>query len=228
VLGAFAVDALDPMQAREVRAHLRDCATHAAEASELRAVTAGLADTVEPLTPPASLRSRVIAAVAVADQRGTPGTGAARRVRWRGQAWTWAAAAAAVAIVGLVAWNVVLLTRSSGESLEGLARRAQIVSTLQPQGAPGGGVVLYFPDDRKAIVLGNGIRELDAAVSTYQLWEIAGDTPRSIGVMQADPDGRAVAVVPFEGGAGHTLAITVEPPGGSVQPTTAPVFVTKI
>lgn len=46
--------------------------------------------------------------------------------------------------------------------------------------------------------------------------------------MQADPDGHTVAVVPFEGGAGQTLAITIEPRGGSRQPTTAPIYTAKI
>jgi len=230
LIGAYALDALDADDTRAVREHLVGCASHAASAAELRTVAQGLAATVEPVTPPARLRSRIIAAVDAADGRKTPvdiATGRAQSTRRNPWAWAGAAAAAAI-IVGLVAWNVVLIRRSNGGDLQRLASRAQIVSTLQSQHAAGSGVVLYFSDDKKALVVGDGMAALDPAVHTYQLWEINGGAPKSIGLMQADASGHAVAVVPFVGGSGRMLAITIEPAGGSSQPTTAPIFTTKI
>ena len=55
----------------------------------------------------------------------------------------------------------------------------------------------------------------------YQLWAIHGGTPTSAGVVKDVSTGAAMAM-PSEG---TTVAITIEPEGGSEQPTTAP-FVT--
>ena len=229
LVGAYAAYALDGAEAREVGEHLLRCAAHAAEARELRAVTVRLAAAAEPMTPPATLRSRILAAVDATILPVAPVKIAVERRRAPTPAWTWVlGAAAAAAIVGLATWNVALLNRGSGNDVQRLASRAQIIASLQAQDAAGGGVVLYFPQEKKALVIGDGLRPLDPEASTYQLWEIDGGAPRSIGLMQADADGHAAVVVPFEGDAGQPLAITIEPRGGSRQPTTAPIFTAKI
>ncbi|GGM10480.1 anti-sigma factor domain-containing protein [Deinococcus aerophilus] len=56
----------------------------------------------------------------------------------------------------------------------------------------------------------------------YQLWQIQGTTPVSLGVM--DGQGTLVAQAPT----GITLAVSVEPPGGSDQPTTTPILVQQL
>jgi anti-sigma-K factor RskA len=233
VIGAYAIDALPDAEAREVRAHLRGCLRHAAKAQELRLTAARLAATAEPLPPPAALRSRILAAVADSPQAAATAPVSIDTARdqtgraYPSRAWAVAAVAAA-AFAGLFAWNVVLLNRGGEDSVERLASRARIVATLDAQGVQGGGVVLYFPGEKKALVVGDGMQRLDPKASTYQLWEIDGDQPKSIGLMEADVEGHGVAVVPFEGGQAHTLAITIEPPGGSIQPTSNPIFVAKV
>ena len=233
VIGAYAIDALPDAEARDVRVHLRDCARHAAEAQELRRTATRLAATAEPLPPPAALRTRILAAVADAPQAAASApvhidTGRERRAARNYTLWAWTGAAVAAAFAGLLVWNVALLNRGGGDSVEHLASRARIVATLDAQGVQGGGVVLYFPGEKKALVVGDGMQRLDPKASTYQLWEIDGGQPKSIGLMEADGEGHAVAVVPFEGGQAHTLAITIEPPGGSIQPTSNPIFVAKV
>lgn len=230
LIGAYAMDALDEADTQAVREHLLECAVHAAEARDLRSTAARLAATAEPMAPPPDLRSRILRAVEAAEPAAAPVdiTVARERRRPYPSWYLGAAAAAALIMVGLVAWNIVLLNRGGGNDVQQLASRAQIVTSLQAQNVEGGGVVLYFPDEKKALVVGDGMTPLDPARSTYQLWEIDGGQPRSIGLMQADRTGHAVTVVPFEGGQGQTLAITVEPPGGSEQPTTQPIFTTNI
>ena len=67
-----------------------------------------------------------------------------------------------------------------------------------------------------------------AGSQTYQLWLIGVDEqPRSAGIFVPRPDGsvdRAFTVGADAGGV-TTLAITVEPAGGSVGPTSEPQFV---
>ena len=62
---------------------------------------------------------------------------------------------------------------------------------------------------------------------TYQIWVIKGDTPEPSGLF--DPRGDSVAAVvenPVEGT--DTVAVTVEPEGGSKKPTTDPMLVGKV
>ncbi|QFP77837.1 anti-sigma factor domain-containing protein [Deinococcus sp. AJ005] len=56
----------------------------------------------------------------------------------------------------------------------------------------------------------------------YQLWKIEGKTPVSLGVI--DGQGKLVQDAPN----GLTLAVSVEPPGGSEQPTTTPILVQQL
>ncbi len=233
LIGAYAIDALDEEESRGVRAHLIECERHAAEARNLRRTASLLGDTTLPITPPPALRSRILAAVGAAAPAAAPepiDDAAPRPLRGRRALstyprWPWAAAAAA-AIVGLTAWNVSLLNRED-DGLQRLASRTQIVATLGSTGGQGGGVVLFFPDEKKALVVGDGLQALDPSKNTYQLWEIDGGSPKSIGLMQADAGGNAVAVVPFDVARAHTLAITIEPRDGSPQPTSDPVFIAK-
>lgn len=57
---------------------------------------------------------------------------------------------------------------------------------------------------------------------TYQLWQIQAGTPVSLGTF--GQDGVLTQALP----AGATLAVSVEPPGGSSQPTTKPLFAQQI
>lgn len=56
----------------------------------------------------------------------------------------------------------------------------------------------------------------------YQLWQIRGETPVSLGVL--DGQGKLIQDAPD----GLTLAVSVEPPGGSEQPTTTPILVQQL
>jgi anti-sigma-K factor RskA len=64
---------------------------------------------------------------------------------------------------------------------------------------------------------------------TYQLWVIVSGTPRSLGVFDVDPEGRALHVESEPLGLADdefSLAISVEPAGGVPQPT-GPIVLTS-
>lgn len=72
---------------------------------------------------------------------------------------------------------------------------------------------------------GTAFLYLSAAPPTdrvYQLWQIKGETPVSLGVI--DGQGQLIQDAPD----GMTLAVSVEPSGGSAQPTTTPILVQKL
>jgi anti-sigma-K factor RskA len=63
---------------------------------------------------------------------------------------------------------------------------------------------------------------------SYQMWAIEGGAPVSIAVMDEGTSGEVVSVVPVNASSADALAITVEPAGGSDEPTTDPVFTAEI
>jgi len=164
VAGLYALGALDADEAAAVREHLASCALDHPELDEGGMVASALLETVEPVEPPAALKSRLLAA-AEADLRegrhpSTAGRAAAapaptpapapspaparvvsldderakRRFRWA----SIAAAAAIVLAVGLGAWNVSL--RNQLQSAE--AYRAGVEAALQLAAAPGSSTAL--------------------------------------------------------------------------------------
>jgi anti-sigma-K factor RskA len=246
LLGAYALDALPPDEAQAVREHLAGCARHASEAAELRAVAARLPAAAEPRNPPPELRERVLAAIAGESQQSAvaaapaaeaprPSESARSRTSWApasGRRFTygWGALAAVVvaAFVGLLVWNFVLLNRLDGESdLERLAQSATSVTALQTADGETAGSVIYFDDEKTAVVVGAGMEQLGDD-RTYQLWAIDGGAPQSIGLMEPGEDGSATVTVPFDAGASTVLAITIEPAGGSPAPTTDPVMIAEV
>jgi anti-sigma-K factor RskA len=112
MLDEYALGQLSQDERRDVERHVRECDLCAADLRDLAVVMEGIAHSVEPVTPPAALRQRVIASLAlqpqepprrgseasaVATQFGRPVLGAVVR---RGVHPGWLAAAALV-ILGL-------------------------------------------------------------------------------------------------------------------------------
>jgi anti-sigma factor RsiW len=116
-VASYAIDALDPPDARAFEAHLASCARCQAELAELRRVVAGIGLTAEPVTPPAVLKSRTLAkATGQAPARTLPFPPArASTSTLPSVPWLVAAAAVVVAMVsGMYAWSL----RSRVSSLE--------------------------------------------------------------------------------------------------------------
>ncbi|HZQ38623.1 MAG TPA: anti-sigma factor [Dehalococcoidia bacterium] len=144
----------------------------------------------------------------------------------------WAAAAAVLIAIGMGAWNVSLQQRLSDRNAAS-ARQARALTALAsavhvvPLSGSGGLQAAFAaaPDGSGSLVLTGAHPAPPGKV--YQAWFIrAGQNPVSAGVFNAD----GVAVVPLQGSAAgaQTVAVTVEPPGGSPQPTSQPIEVGTI
>ncbi len=140
------------------------------------------------------------------------------RSRRRIGPWIAAAAAAVVVVVGAV---VVL----SGDGDDpGVADEIAAVIDADDAVARSlsgdiGAIEVVFSAERDALVLtGDGIEPLPEG-STYQAWLVADGAPASVGTFAPDAEGtialRADGVDPT----GAVVAVTVEPAGGSEQPT---------
>jgi anti-sigma-K factor RskA len=86
----------------------------------------------------------------------------------------------------------------------------------------GGSATLYWSNKlgRSAVVL-NGVSSLPSN-KTYQLWYINGSKIASAGTVNASSNG-VTQVLQGDLKAGDVVGITVEPTGGSNQPTTKPI-----
>lgn len=103
--------------------------------------------------------------------------------------------------------------------VDDLSRYAQLPGAQQQSiqaGTQTLGALVKLPDQRVYVYL-NG--KLDGG-RTYQLWKIEGKTPVSLGVFRQG--------VLTDAAPGTTIAVSIEPAGGSPQPTTTPLFVQKI
>lgn len=230
LLPAYALDAVDDVERRAVERLLADDPDARRELDEYRDVVAAFA--VEGAPPPA-LRDAVLARVA-ASADAVPSAGestggvvvdlaAARRARRR----RWTGLAAAVAAVVAVAVPTTVAVRATQEQSRLEARADAIERMLADPDATilhgdvaGGGKasVLAAGDDMyfRASDLPDAGDDRD-----YQLWVVEPDgAVVSAGVLDVQ-DGSTSRLVQGEQGVG--MAVTVEPAGGSEQPTTDPV-----
>lgn len=219
--GAYAVDALDPEERAMFEAHLGTCAACQAEVASLREATVALGSDVE-ADPPAALRDRVLAEIATVRPLPPVTDLSARRDRRR-----WArplvAAAAAVALVGggAVVWQQTQDSTSQGRNQADRviqARDARHVSV----DLPGGGSATVYTSraiGRAALVT----RDMAAPASgrVYQLWLQKDGRMVPAGTMHGA--GNQAVLLDGDLAGATAVGITVEPAGGSRQPTSDPI-----
>ena len=144
----FVLNALEPDEEEAVREHLRACPLPHEEFAELGSVVPALAETLEPVEPPAALKGRILAAAAddLAERTVVPATAGAPAAappaaepiqidsRRRPSPVSWfLVAAAGIAIVALVAVNLLTLGRlNSSEQFE-----RDVAAVLEAGSQPG-------------------------------------------------------------------------------------------
>ena len=243
---AYAVDAVDETERARFEAHLDRCADCTAVVQELREAAVGLSAGLE-VDPPVALRRRVLGTVAaetgatearatVADVVPLRSTrGSARRDADRSAhdttgrsagpvRWLVAAAAAVVLVTGT--WGVTrVLVADPAERVVAASDAREYSASTQV-----GLVEVVSSADRDAAVL-----RLPSDVdpppegSVYQAWFVGSDgSARSAGVLTTEvlQDGEVLLEGTPQGAA--AVGLSVEPAGGSDQPTTEPFVVVPL
>ena len=114
-------------------------------------------------------------------------------------------------VAALFLWNMSLQSDSSSDLT---------VTTLA--GTEGvSGRVVFVEDENVAVMSVEGLAPLPPE-STYQVWAIEGDTPISIGFVSPTAEGRGVSAMDVDLSDAQQVAVTIEPAGGSLLPTTSP------
>lgn len=239
--GLYAVDALEGEELATFEAHLATCAECQAEVAQFTEVTAEMADG-SATAPPASARAAVLARIADTPQDPPVPAGAdvtalddrrsardaaverstaERRPRRVGR-WVVGIAAALVLVAGAVGAGVVfdrLSTRADdAEAITALVARDD-AQTIRLQGEDHPSVnVVYSPSQGRAAVVADGLDRLPDD-KTYELWAIRDGVPAKAGLFNADADGTVRTTLDGNLSDASALAVTVEPAGGSDQPT---------
>ncbi|WND33248.1 anti-sigma factor [Streptomyces sp. BB1-1-1] len=233
--GAYALHALPDDERAAFERHLPDCGSCEQESLEFAAAAArlGLAATV---SPGPVLKDRVLHRITTVRQV-PPGGGTverARRVVPRGRGLArWALAACVAAAAGLGGTAVWQYERAqdAGERATQAQQRAEELAgvlaapdaasrTVRLADGASGTLVVSDRQDR-AVFLASGMAEPPAG-KVYQLWFDDHGTMRSAGLMDR---GRGSQAVLMEGAVDDAagVGITVEPAGGSQQPTSTPI-----
>ena len=231
--GAHVLDALDdPAEQHRFARHLRRCQACAAEVRSLRevATSLALAATTE---PPPAMRERVMAAVRRTRQ--LPPELAHHASPRRPRMIPVLAAIGAFAVV--VACVLGLRLYSTQRQLTATQARAQAINAvlsapdariLSARTSSGGvATVVVSAARRDLIVAVAGLRPLPDG-EVYQLWLIGPPRTRSAGLLPAAVNGRAGPVLAAGLAPGDKLGMTIEPAGGTSQPTTSPLMVVAL
>lgn len=227
LLGAYALDAVEPDEVAAIEDHLRGCPRCRAEVAEHRETAAFLAHAGA--DAPAELWTRIAASIdAPADVVPIAprlGFGARRAaVRWQ-RAAVGIAAAAAVLVIAVLGVQV----RNQDDRIDELAAELAVTdrglsaamadpdaTVVELVGAAGTEVPVVIAGGRAWLQAG-ALPALDAD-RTYQLWGASGDELVSVAVLGADP-----GVVSFDVRGYSLLAITEERAPGVVTSANQPV-----
>jgi anti-sigma-K factor RskA len=228
--GAYALDALEAGGERDRFArHLTRCQSCAAEVKGFREVGTALAFAAA-AEPPADLRTRVLAAAARTRQLPPEVSTHARPRRTR--AWVpWLSGVVATAsIVVAVLFGFAQAhtrdelnqVRAANQAISLLlsAPRAKLLTHVVTHG--GVATVVLAADRHELAVVTTGLPALPPG-KVYQLWLI-GKAITSAGLLPPARAGQTPAVLATGVVKGDTLGLTVEPAGGSAQPTTTPIL----
>lgn len=222
-VASYVLGALPAEEVAFVRSHILSCDECIAEADRLSEVTDSLALAVGSAPLPAGFADRVL------EQAVGATSSVKETVREPVRRRRWSFVPAVTALAALLAFAVmsttIIQTRNDAERKEqALTALLHSSDGLTLEGT-GGAVGRLVPSAGESYLVLTGLDEAPEN-HTYQLWLLQGDAdPVSARIFDVS-EGVAVVrmsarIEGFEG-----AAITVEPEGGSVAPTTDPIMIT--
>lgn len=242
LLPFYALDALTDEEREQVEAYLATHPEARAQLEEMRQAVSVLPQGVPAVKPEPRTKAALLARVA-ADERAHPSVKSQPSQRSNRFQFLFRPLGFAVAVLALI-WILILNLQVVGLNQQvtalhdALAAQSnslkQIIQNL-PQGTPSDtitvslkgtdmepqaqGQLIANPTSQSAVLVVTGLPPLEAG-KTYQVWLIGG-APVSAGLLTVDANGQGVLIITSQESIGSfkSLGISVEPEGGSPQPT---------
>jgi len=231
-LAAYALNALDEEETAALKAHLQTCDTCCAELADYQRVSAGLLSALPPQAPRPTLKRALASRLPSAKQAVHP--------RWQfGLSFGQIAATTVLSL--LLGMNVLSFLHVSELQTQqaALARQLEMgQKALAMIASPGAytlpvgdgdvaGSLIVNRERNSGILILSDLRELKKG-KTYQIWLIEPDNGRvSAGLFDASRESgfTIVSLDSSDSFQGYTgIGVTIEPAGGSDQPTGPKVF----
>jgi len=244
---AHALGALDAGERAAFESHLAGCAVCRTEVDAYAEVAAMLALAMPPVRPAgeARLRERIVREARLVRPIGTARREEVfRSASHRSTSVGWAVAAAAVVMAGFAGavWRtqraemdvlraelaVIRSAAAAGDSVVAALLGPEVhVVSLSRAGSEPAARVFWNHTSNQFIVMAFDLPPSPPG-RTYQLWALpAGRAPLSMGTFDPGADGRVTAILPVsreitDAGLIDACGVTLEPAGGSPQPTEGP------
>jgi anti-sigma-K factor RskA len=209
LVGPYALDALDDGEQRDFEQHLALCERCREELAGLREAAASLAYGAPRAVPPPELKERILAQARAERPNVVP---LRRRRNWTAPLAAGAAIAACAAVV-LGVWAASL--QNSKDPFESVL--AKPGSRLVSMGRAG--AVAVAPDGSAVLAVAVPTAPTD---KTYEAWVIEAGKAKPAGLFRGGA-GTSIVEVPRPVRSGAVVAVTLEPKGGSQQPTSTPL-----
>jgi anti-sigma-K factor RskA len=227
LIAPYALDALEADDRSRFEAHLALCEQCRVELVGFLSTTARLGE-AEAMKPPHELRERLLTTISSTPQERPVVTALSQASRARRLAprvaLVAAVAAAVIGIGGFIAENQRADDLRADRARLSAVMSAPDATTTEAQASGGGEVrVITSPGRDAAVVVGASLPSLDAD-QTYQVWRMHDGKPTSVGLL-----GRGPGMLYVDGIKGaEAFAVSVEPSGGSPQPTSDPIVATPV
>jgi len=247
LLPFYALDALTDEERELVEAYLREHPEARRQVDEMRKAASVLPQSASPVEPSPRTKAALLARVAVDEGSRVSndvGRGAHERpraARWVNIFQAFGLGAATVAILWAVVLNVQLsyLREQVATLNQALVAQSNALEQINQQLAQppasetvtislkgtdiqprARGQLIADPKNNSAVLVISGLDQLEAG-KTYQVWLIDASGAKSAGLLSVDTKGQAVLIVTSDAtiGSFRSLGISVEPEGGSQQPT---------
>jgi anti-sigma-K factor RskA len=241
--GSYAIDAIEnPAERARFERHARRCPECAAELRGMADTATRLGIAADEPAPP-ELRDRILSAVSGTRQL-PPVASRSVRDRWSDVAgaasdriplpvrvaeWAWVLAAACVVVVVVLAAMLVSTRSQLGQERNQQAKVTAVLTApdaralTRPTTAGGTATVVYSLSRHALIVTASKLPSLHES-KVYELWLIGPSRTRRAGLLPSARAGQAGPVLVSGLVRGDRLGLTVEPAGGTSQPTTAPIL----
>jgi anti-sigma-K factor RskA len=235
--GSYALDALTDDERADFEKHLARCPSCAEEVRGMRETAARMAMATA-IVPPPEMRARVLAALPRTRQLPPPGRNRLPRSWQRHLSLSRAGLTAGVLTLAAAVAFLLVTTLSTNSQLhqEQASNRAVAAVLAAPDArieavpATTGGTVTAVVSlhQQESVVTSANLPALSDG-RVYQLWVMtSAGGARSAGLLTSTVSGSTTPLLADGVTAGDKLGITVEPAGGTAQPTTTPVVVMPV